>query len=71
MRAFLIHGGSFDIRRRDALPHQTPRRSIATSFPFFRRIVRAVHRPGEVAPMSLLTYEIVSAVGQSDQGRRS
>ena len=37
--------------------------------PILQKNCQSCHRPGEVAPMSLLTYRRRAAVGQGDQGR--
>ena len=38
--------------------------------PILQANCQTCHRPGEVAPMSLLTYERGAAVGAGDQDRR-
>ena len=37
--------------------------------PILQRNCQACHRPGEIAPMSFLSYNRGAAVGQGDEGR--
>ena len=47
-----------------------PSHSTKTCFRSCRRTARRCHRPGEIAPMSFLTYKDTRPWAQGDQGRR-